>query len=320
MFSNLLTPSPEALAAQKEQKAANRNARAEELDRLRERLDYYTTERHVSKLLPEDVEAMKKFLKGRISTIQSQPAITEDALLTLKDNKESQNYDNLDASIKLRAQFSKEFSNYKSEYTEKSADLKAKGTPLPPAFGSAIKMSDSALAWLKKSQFETPDVYNTKRLELYAQYSAENNGAKLGNVDRLVTDAEASEAQCRDTFTIGGLFADLGKYLGGYLGLFLIFVAMMLGASLATNLNLYKHWAYRILYAVYGAIFCFVVIPYSLLYRWAWLGKKPKFYSLIPLFPYHWNNRIVQILLGWISFRPDDDILALREWEQEQTG
>jgi len=100
------------------------------------------------------------------------------------------------------------------------------------------------------------------------------------------------------------------------MGLFLIFVSMMLGASLAVNLNIYKNWAFRLLYAVYGAIFCAIVIPYVLGYRWAFLGKKPKFYSLIPLFPYHWDSRVMQILFGWISYRPDDDIYNLLEWEK----
>jgi hypothetical protein len=320
MLGNLLTPSPAAMAAQKEQKANDRNVRAEELERLRERLEYYTTERNVSKLLPEDVETMKKFLKARISTIQSQPNITEDALLTLMDNKESQNYENLDQSVKLRAQFSKEFNGYKTDYTEKSADLKAKGVSVPPSFASAIKISDAALAWLKKSQFETPDIYEDKRRNYSEQFSAENKGQKLGGVERAIEEAKKEEAQSRDSFSVSGLFEDVANYVGGYLGLFLIFVAMLLGASLATNLNLYKHWAFRVLYAVYGALFFFVVIPYSLAYRWAWLGKQPKFYSIIPLFPYHWNNRLVQILLGWISFRPDDDILALQEWEKESSG
>ena len=106
------------------------------------------------------------------------------------------------------------------------------------------------------------------------------------------------------------------SYIGGYLGIFLIFTSMMLGASLAVNLNIYKNWAFRIVYAFYGAIFCAIVIPYVLFYRWAWLGKRPKFYSLIPLFPYHWNSRFAQILLGWISYRPDADIELLREWEK----
>jgi hypothetical protein len=307
------------MAAQKEQKANDRNVRAEELERLRERLDYYTTERNISKLLPEDVETMKKFLKARISTIQSQPNITEDALLTLKDNKESQNYDNLDESVKLRAQFSKEFTRYKTEYTEKSTDLKAKGTPVPPSFASAIKISDAALAWLKKSPFETPDIYEDKRQTYFEQFSTENNGQKLGQVERAVQVAKEEGDKSRDSFSISGLFEDILKYIGGYLGLFLIFVATLLGSSLATNLNVYKHWTFRVLYAVYGALFFFVVIPYTLVYRWAWLGKRPKFYSLIPLFPYHWNNRLAQILLGWISFRPDDDILALREWDSGST-
>ncbi len=320
MLSNFLGTSPEAIAAQKEQKTANRNARQEELDRLREKLDFYTTEKKVATLLPEDVETMKKFLKGRISTIQSQPAMTEDAVLTLKDNKESQKYDNLDESVRIRAKFNELYTGYKKAYEEERDALKKKGTPVPDSFAVGIRISDDALSWLKKNQFESPDMYDDKRKEYDELFASKTGGQQLGNAEQQKEKAEKAQAECRDTFSISGLFKDLGNYVGSYLGLFLLFTAMLLGSSLAVNLNLYKHWSFRVLYAIYGAIFFLLVIPYTLFYRWAWLGKRPKFYSLIPLFPYHWNNRFAQILLGWISFRPDDDILALREWEQESVA
>jgi hypothetical protein len=315
MLGNLLATSPDAIAAQKEQKTADRVARQEELDRLREKLDFYTTERNVKKLLPDDVELMKKFLKGRISTLQAQPSITEDALLTLKDNKESQNYDNLDKSAKIRAKFHALYTGYKASYEGERDSLKAKKTPVPDSFGVAIKIAEDALAWLKKSPFETPDVYDDKRKEYDDLFSAKTGGQAFGEAEKQTLKAEEDQTQCRDTFSVAGLFKDLGIYLGSFLGVFLLGTTMLLGSSLATNLNVYKHWSFRLLYAIYGAVFSFLVIPYVLGYRWFWLGKRPKFYSLIPLFPYHWNNRLVQILLGWISFRPDEDILALREWE-----
>ena len=105
--------------------------------------------------------------------------------------------------------------------------------------------------------------------------------------------------------------------MSGWFVLFVLSLLVVLGASLASNLNIYRDWPFRLLYAIYGGLFFFLVIPYTLFYRWAWLQKRPRFYALIPLFPYHWDGRIAQLLLSWMSFRPDDAIGALREWESE---
>ena len=317
MLGNLLTPSPDALKAQKIQKEANQNARAEELKRLRDLLDDFTNEKKIANLLPEDVEYAKKFLKGRITTIQSAPAMTEDQLLVLKSNKESQNFDHLYDSLQSRAAFFKEFNGYKLDYTDKTEELKKKGKPVPPEFGAAIKIADTGLAWLKKNMFETPDGYEDKAKELKTEFNSKYPQATLGDPTRDIKNENEKCLEKRESFSIGGLLRDVTAYVGGYFVLFLIVVAMFLGSSLAVNLNVYKNWAYRLLYAVYGGIFCLLVIPYVLGYRWAFLGKKPKFYSLIPLFPYHWDSRIMQILFGWISYRPDADIETLREWKTE---
>lgn len=102
-----------------------------------------------------------------------------------------------------------------------------------------------------------------------------------------------------------------------FLSIFFATVKILLGilaVSFATNLNLYKQWTYRLLYAVFAYRFWFVVIPYVLLYRWAWLKKQPKFYSLIPLVPLRFENRLMAQFFSWLSYKPDDEIDAQREW------
>jgi hypothetical protein len=316
MLGNLLAPSPDALKAQKEKKETDRNAWSAELERLRGLLDDLTDEKKIKGFLPEDIEQCKKFLKGRISQIQAQPTLTEDDLLKLKNNKDGQNFDNLYESLTKRAAFYDEFKGYKTDYSNEIDTLKSKGKPVPAELYTAVKTSDAAIAWLKKSYNETPDVYDGKRQEFIQQFEKAHPQAKLGDVARSIQKSEEERVAKRDEFSISGLITEVLAYVGGYFGLFLIFVTMTLGSSLAVNLNVYKNWAYRLLYAVYGAVFCLVVIPYVIFYRWLWLGKKPKFYSLIPLFPYHWDNRFMQIVLGWISYRPDADIDSLREWEK----
>ena len=126
------------------------------------------------------------------------------------------------------------------------------------------------------------------------------------------------EAKDRNTFSFTRLFGTVFSTTLGIVFIFLIFFGAVLGSSLATNLNLYHSAPYRIFYAIYGFIFFFLVIPYVLLYRWFWKGKRPKFYSLIPLIPYHLDNRWTALLFGWLSYKPDDQIASLQEWIKEQ--
>jgi hypothetical protein len=320
MLSNLTTPSPDTLRVQREIQETNRAARSEELERLNALLDDYTNERKIRDLLPEDVETAKAFLKARISKIQADPSMTETQVLTLKDDKDSQNFEHLHASRKIRAAFFKDYTEAKAKYTTAIEELKGKKIAVPPALPAGVEICDTALKWLRKNKYETPDSYADKRAQLNAEYEAKSDGKPFGEVDIFVQTSESEELKARNSFSIWGLIADVLKRTSGNFLIFLLITGMILGSSLATNLNLYKNWAFRIFYAFYGAIFFLVVIPYVLIYRWGMNGRRPKFYSLIPLFPYHWNTRFAQICLGWMSYRPDDAILALREWEEEKAG
>ena len=127
--------------------------------------------------------------------------------------------------------------------------------------------------------------------------------------------AEA-DAKDRETFSFTRMFWR-GVSIAFNIIKWFIFIALALyGASLATNLNLYREAPIRVLYAIYGFLFFWVVIPYSLLYRWWWMGKKPIFYAFIPLIPYKFNNRYAAMMLSWMSFKPDDQIACLMEWKK----
>ena len=127
--------------------------------------------------------------------------------------------------------------------------------------------------------------------------------------------AKAAEEKERGSF-------DIGRAIGRILGtvtqivtIFLVIILAVYGSSLATNLNVYQDWPVRVLYAVYGLVFFFLVIPYVLGYRWYWKGIRPRFYSLIPLVPYHFDNYYAALLFSWMSYKPDDVIADLKEWE-----
>jgi len=131
--------------------------------------------------------------------------------------------------------------------------------------------------------------------------------------DQAATKALEEDAE-KDTFSISRVAAKAFSYASTIfivcLGLFLI----GLGGSFAVNLNVYKPTPYKILYAIYGCLFSLVVIPYSLLYRWAYLGKRPHFYSFMPIIPRFFVHKPVQFLLGWMTYKPDEHIWELQEW------
>jgi hypothetical protein len=315
MLSNLIAQSPDALAAQKEQKAADRKAREEYIDFLTSSIDEMSNPNAARNFLGYDVKALKDFYKKRLASVKSSTSMTQDQLDALNGNKESQNYENLRNSLKLRKNFQDEFVEIKKKYTRLIFDLESKKQTVPDNFRYAIKLCDEALIWLNKSPYESPDVYADKRNEILKKFQDKSIDVPFDDPNKQLADLEAKNLQAREKFDTGELLGDAFGKAGKYVAAFLLFVAVILGASLATNLNLYRNAAFRTLYAMYGGVFFFIVIPYCLLYRWAWNGMKPKFYSLIPLYPYHWNNRIMQILFGWISYRPDDEINLLKEWE-----
>ena len=159
-----------------------------------------------------------------------------------------------------------------------------------------------------------------------ADATAQSEADIKAQEEKKAADAEATEkseaatkaAQERKTFSFTRLFSTAGGIVVTIILVFLLFFGAVLGASLATNLNLYLPTPYRILYAIYGFLLFFLVIPYVLGYRWFWKGKRPRFYSLIPLIPYHLDNRVAAFLFSWLSYKPDDQVDSLMEWKKEQ--
>jgi len=139
---------------------------------------------------------------------------------------------------------------------------------------------------------------------------------KQSTKDELALKADREQ----DTFSVQRL---LEKALGYAVTIFtILFILFLLGigSSLAVNLNIYKPVPFRIIYAIYGALFAIVVIPYTLLYRWAYKGKAPKYYGFIPLIPRYFIHKPVQFLLGWLTFRPDAQMWDLEEWRHHASA
>jgi hypothetical protein len=122
--------------------------------------------------------------------------------------------------------------------------------------------------------------------------------------------------KAQDQFSISRLLWNALNYTITILFILLILFVLGMGASMAVNLNIYKPVPYRIFYAIYGTIFGLAVVPYVLLYRWWWKGLRPKYYGFIPIIPRFFVTPAVQFLLGWLTYRPNDDIWELQEWRK----
>lgn len=148
---------------------------------------------------------------------------------------------------------------------------------------------------------------------------SEQQAAAALAAQKAATDA-AALAKAEEESNKFDIWRLIGKILGIVFTILLSFLLVVLGvygSSLATNLNVHHDWPYRVLYAIWGLLFFWLVIPYVLLYRWWWNGHKPRFYALIPLVPYKFDNYYMGIMFSWMSFKPDDVIADLREWEHK---
>lgn len=125
---------------------------------------------------------------------------------------------------------------------------------------------------------------------------------------------EAKRRVEKANFSVGRMAKTTASNFWSIFSSILLVLIGILSASLATNLNLYKHWLYRLLYAIFAYRYWFLVLPYVLLYRWAYLKKQPVFYSLIPLVPLRFENRFLSQFYSWLSYKPDDEITAQKEW------
>ena len=130
----------------------------------------------------------------------------------------------------------------------------------------------------------------------------------------------AEQDKEQDTFDSYRLIKKIFGYAVRVFTILFIIFLLAIGSSFAVNLNIYKPVSFRVLYALYGFMFAFIVIPYTLLYRWVYLGKPPKYYGFIPLIPRFFIHKPVQFLLGWLTYKPDASIWDLEEWRHHHAS
>ena len=117
----------------------------------------------------------------------------------------------------------------------------------------------------------------------------------------------------RAEFSFERMFGRIMKIVFIIVFISLLLIGGVYGASLATNLNVYKSAPFRLIYAIWGFAFFWLVIPYVWGYRRFWFGKSPRFYAIMPLVPYRFNHWFMHKFFDWITFNPED-VDELKEW------
>lgn len=312
-----LTNDPVSDAAWKEQQAEKKATCDKELEAWNKKLA--KVDDPAFSALPEDLTYVKEFIKERIKQLKTYTLSAMD-IDKLNHNKDTQNFNSMMETIPVRFRFKTELTNVIRQFNTMIKELKDKKQTVPPSYPKLVSRVEKELPWFAQQKFVEAEVYQKERriLDQDARALLEGTGADMHDPDMSKKAAEDAHDTARNEFSITRL---LGNILGTTMTILMVFLLVVFGvfgSSLATNLNLYHTAPYRVLYAIYGFLFFFVVIPYVLLYRWWWKGRQPRFYSLIPLVPYHFDNYYAGILLSWMSYKPDDLIESLKEWRLEQ--
>lgn len=313
-----MTNDPASDKAWKKQREENKAACDPEINEWNRKLSYVTDPNFTKTALPEDVAYFTKFIKERIKKLKTYTLSATD-IDTLNTSQESEHFNTMTATFGKRFEFKSGLDGALTHWKAMIQDLKDKKKTVPPSYPKLIVRIEHSLAWFGKQKFVEAEVYSTelKNLSEDANVILRDTGGDLHDPEMSKKVAEDADDAARNEFSISRLIAKILAVVFTIFNTFIIFVGGVYGSSLATNLNLHHSAAYRVFYAIFGFLFFFIVIPYVLLYRWWWKGKKPRFYSLIPLVPYHFDNYYTGLLLSWMSYKPDDRIQALKEWELE---
>jgi len=125
--------------------------------------------------------------------------------------------------------------------------------------------------------------------------------------------AKKAEAE-RSTFSLSRLLSRIFGYMFAVILILGCIALACVGASYATNLNVYRPLPQRIFYAVYGFAFWIPVVLYSGIYREWWLQKPSITYGPLPLFDQPFEYPLLQAMFGWTTFTPDARMESLKEW------
>jgi hypothetical protein len=186
-----------------------------------------------------------------------------------------------------------------SELDKRLKTLTEKHPELVPAANELIDpilaYKNEIVSWLENGRMTLlPDDYTDKGDEIKEKVAGPDGKDDNFHAKALMNDKELKpalvekiiEKQAEEsTFSVTRLLTKIAIYVGIAFLIFFLVVISITGAMYATNMNRTKSFLFRMLYAVYGSLFWFIVVPYERIYRQWWLGEpNMKMDGIVPLF------------------------------------
>ena len=244
----------------------------------------------------EDYEPARKLLKDALDWLKANPTKDPDDITDYMNNIYTSPFI---LSLRPRAMFYMYANIVQTELDKRLITLKEKNPELLPAakeiIDPIIAYKNEIVNWLENGRMKLqPDDYTDKGDEIKEKVSGPDGKTDVFGVKVLMNDKELKpalvekiiEKQAEEsTFSITRLLTKIAIYVGIAFLIFLLIVISITGAMYATNINRKKSFLFRMLYAFYGSLFWFIVVPYQSIYRQWWLGEpKLKMDGIIPLF------------------------------------
>jgi hypothetical protein len=239
----------------------------------------------------EDYPVIQKIVQDMLNWLKAHPATNQDDINDYSTNTIQQNP--LIQSIQIRKQWSDAFTyfqlitdNRMKEITKKNPELLASAQEL---LTPMVAYRDKLLSWFKNGQTTLlSQDYEDKAVEVKEDVSGESGKEDKFKVqaffDNTKLHAEIVEKQVEDNKINTPRL--IKKIVTITLTIILIVIFLwgaFLGAVYSTNLNIYRSFSFRVFYAIFGAIFWIIVVPYGWIYRKWWLGESLKLHGYIPL-------------------------------------
>jgi hypothetical protein len=243
----------------------------------------------------EDYDPAKQFLRDGLSWLKANPTTSADDIGDYMNDQFFQSP--FIQSIQVRKTYYTLAATVTTELNNRLMYLQNNHPELVSSAQDLITpitdYRDEILAWLENGRMTlTPDDYNDKTDDIKekafgADGTEDNFNLKILMDDKKLTPVliqQAVDDQAdANTFSITRLLKKIVAYVTTGLLCVLFVWGFFLGACYSTNENIGREFPYRVFYAIYGALFWLIVVPYELLYKKWWLNKPTELHGYIPL-------------------------------------
>lgn len=285
MSSWFSRPTPEEKAAEQAERVASRDSLESAKQSITSDLDKLQ-----NTAAKEDIDYAKTIYTNGLDWIKAHPRASpddiKDYMINLKSNPLLQSLQQR-GIFYMYAGMAQKFltSRIKDLETTKSNLLSTAKELVEPL----LKEKDKITNWLEKGRSTLlPNDYKDKGDEIKQLFSGPSGKEDPFTIKAIIDDKELEKVQVKknlemNTVNISRLSLTVFYITAYIIAAVILCWGIFLGASYATNLNIYRSFAFRLFYAIYGALFFIVVVPYELIYKKWWMGETLQMRGYIPL-------------------------------------